>query len=343
MLKRTYTKAIISIISIILIFIFFSGCTGKEKTVVVYTSVDQVYSEKIFKLFEKQTGIKVKAVYDIEASKSVGLANRLIAEKAHPQADVFWSGEILQTLDLKQKGILDRADITSAKDLPASFLDKDGYWYGFGGRARVLIVNTSKISLKDCPKTLSELAVSQYIKNCGIAYPVFGTTSTHAAALYSYWGDEKAKAYYTSLKNSGITVLEGNSVVKDYVSLGKLFFGLTDSDDALSEMAKNKDIAIILLDQGVNDIGTFVIPNTAAKIKNAPNPQQADAFMEFLLSKETEQILVDDNWIQIPAHIGAAPTKEFAVKDIKIMAVDFNEMYKKLEISKNDITKIFVK
>lgn len=319
------------------------GCKENGKTVVVYTSVDQVYSEKTFKVFEQQTGIKVKAVYDIEASKSVGLANRIISEKGNPQADVFWNGEILQTIDLKVKNVLEKSDNTVAKELPSSFTDKDGYWYGFGGRARVLIVNKALIPLENCPKTLNELAKSQYIKQVGIAYPIFGTTSTHIAALYTYWGDEKTKEYFASIKDAGISVLEGNSVVKDFVSRKKLFMGLTDTDDAFSEMEKNKDLGIILLDQGENDVGTLVIPNTVARIKGAPHPAQADAFIEFLLSAETEKSLVDDGWIHIPAHESVAPSKEIEAKNIKIMQVDFNEVYKKLEKSKNDMTEIFVR
>jgi ABC-type Fe3+ transport system substrate-binding protein len=60
----------------------------------------------LFYRFEQKTGIKEKPVYDIEAAKTVGWRTRLIAEKGPSQADVFWSGEILQTLDLKEKGVL---------------------------------------------------------------------------------------------------------------------------------------------------------------------------------------------------------------------------------------------
>ena len=318
------------------------GCGKSSETVVVYTSVDQVYSEKIFSLFEKQTGIRVKPVYDIEASKSVGLANRLISEKNNPRADVFWNGEILQTLDLKEKDVLGKADIAAAKELPSSFADSEGYWYGFGGRARALIYNKMLISPDKCPKTLKELAKSRYIKNTGIAYPVFGTTSTHSAALYAIWGDTEAKEFFTSIKKAGISVLEGNSVVKDYVSQKKLYMGLTDTDDAFSEMEKNKDLDILLLDQGENDTGALVIPNTAACIKGAPHPEQAVAFMEFLLSSEIEQALVNDGWIHIPVHSGVTPSKEFKADSIKIMDIDFNEVYKKLEASKKDMTEIFI-
>ena len=320
-----------------------SSCSLNTKTVVIYTSVDQVYSEKIFKAFEKKTGIKVKAVYDIEASKSVGLANRLIAEKEKPQADVFWNGEILQTLDLKEKGILEKADINEAKNLPITFVDQEGYWYGFGGRARVLIVNKALISLESCPKTLRELATSSYIKQTGLAYPIFGTTSTHCAALYTIWGDDKAKEYFTVLKNSGISILEGNSVVKDYVSQKKLYMGLTDTDDAISEMQTNKDLDMIFLDQGENDIGTLVTPNTVAMIKNAPHKEQAEIFMEYLLSAQTEQALVDDGWINIPAHTNVLTSKDFSNRKIKIMALNFNEAYKKLAKSNKEMTEIFVR
>ncbi|MEI6132912.1 MAG: extracellular solute-binding protein [Bacillota bacterium] len=327
----------------VFMFVALFGCTNPQKTVVVYTSVDQVFSEKLFQMFEKQTGIKVKAVYDVEASKSVGLANRLIAEKGQPLADVFWNGEILQTLDLKAKDVLVKADISNSNDLPNSFKDSEGKWFGFGGRARVLIVNTKKIGLDKCPKTMEELVTSPYVKNAGIAYPLFGTTSTQAAALYSIWGDAKAKDYFTRLKAAGIQVVEGNSVVKDFVSQGKLYFGLTDSDDALGEMEKNKDLAILLMDQGAKDIGNMVTPNTVAQIKGAPHPEQADAFMEFLLSKEAEQAMVDDGWIHIPVHAGVTAAKGLDSKNIKIMDIDFAEAYKKLELSKTELEKIFVK
>ena len=64
------------------------GCKGKaggkKQEVVVYTSMDMVYSQPVFDAFEKETGIKVLAVYDSEATKTIGLVNRLIAEKDNP-------------------------------------------------------------------------------------------------------------------------------------------------------------------------------------------------------------------------------------------------------------------
>ena len=320
-----------------------TGCSKSGNVVVIYTSVDQIYSEKIFRAYERETGVKVKAVYDTEATKTVGLVNRLIAEKNKPQADVFWNGEIIQTIVLKKEGVLESVSPANANALPPGFKDEDGMWFGFGGRARVIIYNRQLISKEDCPKTIEDFAKSPYIKNSAIAYPIFGTTATHAAVHYAYWGEETASKFYGDMSNSGIMVLDGNSVVKDYVSSKKAFLGLTDTDDALLEMDKNKDLDIIFPDQGENGMGTLVIPNTVAKIKNGPNPEQALKFIEFIISVRAEQMLTDDNWIQIPVHPEVEGLDIIELADIKIMQADFNLAYEFLEKSKTDLTGFFIR
>lgn len=342
-LNRIISAAAIAAI-IALTAAFLPGCGRGRDTVVVYTSVDQVYSEKIFKAFEQETGIKVEAKYDIEAAKTVGLVNELIAEKDNPRADVFWSGEILYTIDLKEKGVLDNtAVIENTKNLPEGFIDKDNMWFAFGGRARVLLYNKTLIAREDCPKTMEDLATGGYVGKTGIAYPVFGTTATHAAVLYSYWGSDKAKKYYTDLYNAGAVVLEGNGPVKDQVSRKQIFMGLTDTDDALSEMASNPDLGIIFLDQEEDGMGTLVIPNTVAKIKGGPNPGQADIFMDYLLSVKVEQMLVDDGWIQIPVNPDVRADEIVEQANVRIMAADFNKAYTLIEESKTDLTAIYIR
>ena len=61
--------------------------------VILYCAQDQNYAEPILQQFEQETGIRVKTVYDSEAVKTVGLANRLLAERDRPQCDIFWGNE----------------------------------------------------------------------------------------------------------------------------------------------------------------------------------------------------------------------------------------------------------
>ena len=53
-----------------------AACGGNSPEVIIYTSQDEVYAEPIFNDFTKETGIRVRAVYDSEAVKTVGLVNR---------------------------------------------------------------------------------------------------------------------------------------------------------------------------------------------------------------------------------------------------------------------------
>ena len=70
------------------------GCNGTPtNTVTVYVSEDQVFSEPILRDFERETNVKVNAVFDTEEAKSTGVMNRLLAEKNNPQADVYWANE----------------------------------------------------------------------------------------------------------------------------------------------------------------------------------------------------------------------------------------------------------
>jgi iron(III) transport system substrate-binding protein len=141
------------------------GCGGtasepratEQQTVTVYVSTDRVFSEPILKTFEQRMGVRVNAVYDTEETKSTGLANRLLAEKENPQADVFWSNEPVRTLVLQGRGVLASYRSPSAADIPPIFKDPSGMWTGFSARVRVIAYNTKSVPAAEAPKSVLEL------------------------------------------------------------------------------------------------------------------------------------------------------------------------------------------
>jgi iron(III) transport system substrate-binding protein len=319
------------------------GKEGGERTVVVYTSVDQVYSEPVFNAFEKESGIRVLPVYDVEATKTTGLVNRLIAEKPRPQADVFWSGEFSQTLVLQNESVLSPYSSPSAADIPAQYRDPMGHWTGFGGRARVFIVNTDLMPPSQYPQSLYDMLDVKYpAKTVGIAYPMFGTTSTQAAALYGYLGKENARAFYTSLNDRNVRVVDGNSVVRDLVADGQLAFGLTDSDDACGAVEGKKNVTIIIPDQGEGRMGTLVIPNTVALIAGGPHPDEGKVFMDYLLDRQREAEMVASGWIQIPVR-DIPPSRCINATGIRTLAVSYPDTYAALAPAQKDLTEIFIR
>jgi iron(III) transport system substrate-binding protein len=322
----------------------FMACNGSDSngTVVVYTSLDQPFSEPILNEFESQTGIEVKAVYDVEAAKTTGLVNRLIAEKNRPQADVFWSSEYAQTSLLKEKGALTPYDSPSAREIPAQYRDSENYWTGFAARARVIIVNTELVPESEYPKSIFDLLDPKWKGEAGIANPLFGTTATHAAALFAYLGVNDARAYFEGLLDNDIHIVNGNSVVRDMVVSGELKVGLTDTDDAYAAVARGEPVEMIFPDQ--NGLGTLLIPNTVALIQDGPHPEEAKQFIDFLLNPEIEERLAFSTSRQIPVREAVAhPTDMLSLQEIRAMEVHPQAVAEQMPDSSRWLKEAFLK
>ncbi len=315
-----------------LIMIFLISCEKKvQNEVVVYTSTDQVFSEPVLKAFEKKTGIKVKMVFDTEETKSTGLVNRLIAEKDNPKCDVFWSNDVLRVEILKRKGILQPYISPNAKKIPPKFKDPEGYWTGFSGRLRVLLVNTDLVK-KDFPESINDYLNSKWKGQFSLANPLFGTTSFHIASLFVIWGDEKAKEFLNKAKENGLKLASSNGEVARWVAIGKVKFGFVDTDDAFSMIDEGYPVKMIIPDQKANQIGTLFIPNAVAMIKGAPHPQTAKKLIDFLLSPEAELMLAKEKCRQIPLNPDTPHVKGIPdISKIKTMEVDYSKTAEKME------------
>ena len=336
-------KKYIFVMLILCSFWMLAGCTKTgEKELVVYTSLDQVFSEPILQDFEKETGIKVKAVYDVEASKTTGLVNRLIAEMDRPKADVFWNSEVAQTIILKDKGVLAPYSSPSAEDIPPKFRDKDDYWTGFAARSRVLIYNTNLLKEADLPKSIFELTGEKWKGKVALAYPLFGTTATHIAALYSTIGQEKTEAFLKALKDNDVVIVNGNSVSRDVVVEGQLPLGFTDTDDVNVAIQSGKPVKMLFPD--VDGIGTLLIPNTVALVKGAPHSKEAKVFIDYLLSRKVESRLAFSESAQIPVRAGVnKPPHIPEISSIGVMEVDYYKVAENMEKAARFCQGLFVR
>ena len=92
-MRPIVAHALVAVLSASLVTGLVSCSRGGGPEVVAYVSEDQVFSEPILRDFERETGIRVRAVFDTEEAKSTGVMNRLIAERGNPQADVYWAND----------------------------------------------------------------------------------------------------------------------------------------------------------------------------------------------------------------------------------------------------------
>jgi iron(III) transport system substrate-binding protein len=241
---------------------FATGCGSRPALeVVVYCSQDQVYAEPILNDFTVRTGIRVRPVFDSEAVKTVGLANRLLAERGHPQCDVFWSNEELRTRQLAAQRV---------------FREADG-WVAVGARSRRLVVNTNLLKTAQFPRSLLELTNEAWRGKVALAYPLFGTTATHFLALRQAWGPARWEAWCRALQRNQPFLLDGNSLAAKLVARGEAWVGLTDSDDIAAEQRTGAPVAALPLGEEL-----LLIPNTIGVVRNAPHSEAAQQLFAYL-------------------------------------------------------------
>jgi iron(III) transport system substrate-binding protein len=302
----------------------------KRREVVLYCSVDQTIAEPIIAEFERQTGIKVLARFDTEASKTVGLVQRIRAEASSPAADVFWSSEIFHTIRLAREDLLASYSGDMTSDWPDRFADAKGKWYGFALRARVIGYNTKRVSAADAPKSLEDVLDSKWKGRLVMATPEFGTTGGDVASWFAHYGVDRARKILQALKANEVWLVAGNSTAVRMVGTGQADVCFTDTDDVYAAQRNGWPVAMNYLDQGGE--GALAIPNTAAIIKGAVNPKEARELMEFLLSEQLEEMLVRSDSHNCPIHSSLADQfKEYAIP--QALEVDYESIAEQLPIA----------
>lgn len=328
---------IIAIIAALLFPVFSWFKSQPSSTVILYCAQDQTYAEPLLKQFEQETGIKVKAVFDSEAVKTVGLANRLLAERSHPQCDVFWGNEELRTRQL------------AASREGGIFRETNG-WTAFGHRSRRVVVNTNLVNpspafqapsphpmgrgrgegqsgLLEAPASLLDLTNSIYHGNVAMAYPQFGTSGAHMNALRQLWGESNWLAWCRALVANETKLVDGNSVVVKLVGRGEAAIGLTDSDDILAGQREGLPVDMLPLGPEL-----LLIPNTVGVIRSAPHPAAAETLFNWLQKPEVVQRLVDVNALESadkPGAEGLKPDWSALLHDLDTTTKQLNEVFLK--------------
>jgi len=304
-------RAVVAALSLLAV----TACSDPD--LVVYIAHDQQHSELVIAKFRAENKLDVRDDYDTEASKTVGLVNRLFAERANPRCDVFWNNEIAHTVRLAQEGMLASYTSPNAADIPEQFKADDGTWTGFASRARVLIINKERIPDEaDYPRSIWDLTNPKWKGQCGIARPLTGTTLTHFVALRHVLGEARFEEWLDGMEQNDVVLLESNGATMNHVREGKLAFAFTDTDDFNVALDKGYPVTCVFPDQGEGEIGTMLIPNTVSIIKGGPNTENAKKLVDFLLSREVEAMLAASKAAQIPVRTDVAGPKNPAIRQI---------------------------
>lgn len=252
----------------------------------------------IYEAFTKKTGIKVNLV-EADADK---LIERIKSEGANSPADVLITVDAGRLWRAQEAGLFQPVDSAVLKSaIPASLRESGGQWFGFTRRARVIMYNKDRVKPSEL-STYEDLANPKWkgrliVRSSGHVY-----NQSLTGSIVEKHGEPKAEEWAKGIVANFARSPQGNDTAQiKAIAAGQGDLTLVNTYYlprlAKSKKAEEKEIAskIGVFFPNQNDRGTHVNISGGGVLKTAPNKAAAIQFLEFLASKEAQQIFAASN------------------------------------------------
>lgn len=274
----------------------------------------------------------------LKAGSNSELANALIEEQANPQADVFITTELFTIQSLSQQDIFESYLPQGADQLPAEFLGADNAWTGLTRRVRVIMYNKDLVSEDELPTSIFDLTDPKWQGQIAAAGSTNGGMQAQVAAMRQLLGDEATEEWLNGLIANEVTFFGGHTDVRKAVGAGEFKLGLVNHYYFYLQQAEGSNVGIIFPDQGEGQIGLLSNATSAAIVKGSQNLAAAQAFLDFLVSVEGQELFAEQNY-EYPLLPGVAlkegvqPLDNFRLADVDVVqaALDFDATFDLLE------------
>lgn len=264
----------------------------------LYTSRHYDTDKDLYKLFEKNTGIKVKVIQ----AKDDALIKRLETEGVNSPADVFITVDAarIQRATEKKLFLPINSDFLE-KNIPQSLRDKDNQWFAITKRARIFAVKLGS-GLENHPFTYEELSDPKYKGQIMVRSSSNVYNQSLMAAMIAHHGIDYATSWAKGVVSNmardpkgsdrdqakAVAVGLGNIAIMNTYYVGKLATGDESDKEAVSKLK----VVFPKFENGA----THVNVSAAGVAKYSKNKENAIKFIEFLASPEAQEIFAKGNY-----------------------------------------------
>lgn len=278
--------------------------TGEENAVAdagevnLYSSRHYDTDEMLYDQFTEETGIEVNV---IEGSADE-LIERIKSEGANSPADVFVAVDVGRLWRAEEAGILQpTTSETLESEIPANLRNPEGYWYAFSKRARVIVYNQDEVN-PDNLSTYEALAEPEWEGRVCVRSSENIYNQSLVAAKIEEKGEQATENWVEGLVSNFARDPEGNDTAQiEAVASGECDVAVVNHYYVArlmqSENATDQDIAsqVGVFYPNQNAGGTHINISGAGVAANAPNPENAVKFLEFLVTPEAQEIFANAN------------------------------------------------
>ena len=305
----------------------------KEGKVVWYTSLAIPSSTAIAHYFQnKYKGIEV----EVHRTGSQRVLQRAMQESTAGIKNV----DIIHTSDaghfelLKDKNLLLKFTPSGVGNFPDGFKDKAGFYYGMRATLSVIAFNPKAVQEKDAPRTWKDLLNQRWSGKLVTAHPGYsGIIMTHVLALVNAYGWD----YFRDLAKNKVHITQSANDPAGVVASGERPVGVNGAEYFYYKTLKQGNpIKIVYPKEGVP-----LVVSPVAIAKDAPHPNAAKLFTEFIFAKDSQQLLADKEGLYTGHPEVTYPNDKPKLKELKLLTADADELEKRNNEIKKRFTEYF--
>ena len=271
--------------------------------------------------FSEQTGIAI----DVRYGDSADLALLIAQEGERSPADVFFSQSPGPVSFLEQEQMLAELDRALLAPVPRAFKDDGARWVGVSGRQRVLVYNREMVEKEDLPETVLELTAKKYAGKVALA-PANASFQDFVSAMRALEGDAKTRAWLEGMaKNDSPAYPDNNSIVAA-VGRGEIAMGLVNHYYNYRFLAEDPSLPSRNYVFPEGGVGSVVIAASVCVLQGSDRREEAERFVEFLLSKEAQTYFSEETF-EYPLVSSVRPSPELPpLRSLHAPALDLDEL-----------------
>ena len=305
----------------------------KEGKVAWYSSVDVKVGEAVKKAFvAKYPKIDV----DVERSGSERVFQRINQEYQSniKNVDVVNSSDASHFLFWKQQGWLAKHTPPDALKYPPQGRDPDGTYFAWRASLSVMGYNTNLIQEKDAPTGYADLLDPKWKGKLAKAHPGYsGTALTGTYALSKTLGWD----YLEKLSKQGVQQLQSTTATPKSIASGERAVMVDGNEyNMFMEMQAKSPVKIIYAREG-----TPFVTSPTAIFKDAPHPNAARVFQNFLYTPQVQQLIVNEGGNRSLHPDVTEPPERTPLAKIKLLADDPQGMLPQVNEIKKKYTTLF--
>ncbi|CAM5228000.1 2-aminoethylphosphonate ABC transporter substrate-binding protein [Streptomyces narbonensis] len=329
----THAKPIAAVTGALALAATLTACGGSSsasdaKTVTVYSAdglkgeAGDGWYDKVFKDFEKQTGIKVEYV----EGGSGEMVQRALREKSNTQADVIVTlPPFIQQAD--SKGLLQAYAPKGSDQVGGGDKSGDGKWTSVVNNYFGFIHN--KKELPAAPESWEELLDAKFKNRLQYSTPgVAGDgTAVLIKAMHDFGGQEPAMEYLKKLQANNVGPSSSTSKLAPKVDKGELLVANGDVQMNYAQARSMPNLGIWFPAKEGGRPTTFALPYAAGLVDKAPHADNGRKLLDFMLSEQAQR--------EVSAIGGGFPARK-DVKPTDANAIELSKLLEGVEIFEPD-------